>query len=217
MNPSLQLLLVLLISLEVSFTDRLVANLVVIGGALLVLLFARLPWRKWAWLLVVPALPAWALFVTIVYFSPGHDLHFGWVLVSRIYLYVLAGATVTFTTTPLTLARSLEQNAHLAPKFAYGTLTAVNLLPKIKQEVQQIRAAALMRGEVLHFWSPTLYFKAILLAINWSDQLAQAIESHGFVDGRTRTNSQTIPLRARDWVVFVLTLLVLQVLLVAFH
>lgn len=215
MNPSLQLLLVVLISLEVSFTNRLTANLVVIGGALVVLLLAHLPWQKWLWLLVVPALPAIALFVTIVYFSPGHDLHFGWVLVSRIYLYVLAGSTVTLTISPLTLARSLEQNAHLAPKFAYGTLAAVNVLPKIKQAVQQIRAAARMRGVRLHFWSPTLYFKAILVALNWADQLAQAIESHGFVDGQARTATQTIPLRPRDGIIFTLALVGLQVLLVS--
>ena len=142
MNPSLQLLLVLLISFEVSFTSRLTANLVFLVIAIFVLLAHRLHWRQWLRLLAGPFLPALALFVTIVFYSPGHDWHFGFVLVSRIYLYVMLGATVTFTTTPLKLAQSLEQTAHLPAKFAYGTLSAVNLLPKIKQEVIQIRAAS---------------------------------------------------------------------------
>lgn len=216
MNPSLQLLLVLLISFEVSFTSRLTANLVFLVIVIFVLLAHRLHWRQWLWLLAGPFLPALALFVTIVFYSPGHDWHFGFVLVSRIYLYVMLGATVTFTTTPLKLAQSLEQTAHLPAKFAYGTLSAVNLLPKIKQEVIQIRAAALMRGVTLHLWSPTLYFKAILVAINWSDQLAQAIESHGFVEGKQRTFAHPIAVHWYDWALLGGGIIILQVLLIAF-
>ena len=206
MNPSLQLLLVLLISFEVSFTSRLTANLVFLVIAIFVLLAHRLHWRQWLRLLAGPFLPALALFVTIVFCSPGHDWHFGFVLV----------ATVTFTTTPLKLAQSLEQTAHLPAKFAYGTLSAVNLLPKIKQEVIQIRAAALMRGVTLHLWSPTLYFKAILVAINWSDQLAQAIESHGFVEGKQRTFAHPIAVHWYDWALLGGGIIILQVLLIAF-
>lgn len=216
MNPSLQLLLVLWISFEVSFTSRLTANLVFLILAIIVLLFHHLRFRQWLWLICGPFLPALALFVTIVAYSPGHDLHFGLVLVSRIYLYVMAGATVTFTTTPLKLAQSLEQTAHLPAKFAYGTLSAVNLLPKIKQEVTQIKAAALMRGVTLYLWSPTLYFKAILVAINWSDQLAQAIESHGFVEGHPRTAAHPITVHWYDWVLLTSGIIILQVLLIAF-
>lgn len=45
MNPSLQLLLVLLISFEVSFTSRLTANLVFLVIAIFVLLAHRLHWQ----------------------------------------------------------------------------------------------------------------------------------------------------------------------------
>ena len=47
MNPSLQLLLVLLISFEVSFTSRLTANLVFLVITIFVLLAHRLHWRQW--------------------------------------------------------------------------------------------------------------------------------------------------------------------------
>ena len=60
MNPSLQLLLVLLISFEVSFTSRLTANLVFLVITIFVLLAHRLHWRQWLWLLAGPFLPALA-------------------------------------------------------------------------------------------------------------------------------------------------------------
>ena len=55
--------------------------------------------------------------------------------------------------------------------------------------VKTIRAAGQMRGINLSWWSPTLYFKAILHAITWSDQLAQAMESHGYVEDRADQRS----------------------------
>ena len=54
MNPSLQLLLVLLISFEVSFTSRLTANLVFLVIAIFVLLAHPLHWRQWLRLLAGP-------------------------------------------------------------------------------------------------------------------------------------------------------------------
>ena len=68
-----------------------------------------------------------------------------------------------------------------------------------------------MRGEVLHVWSPRLYFKVILAAMNWSDQLAAAMTSHGFVEGAPRTHSLTVPLVTRDWWFFGGSLVLVQV------
>lgn len=215
MNPSLKLFLALIISLEITFTTHLTSNIIIIIAALTYLTFSRVPLSKIIKPLLITLVPAAALFTTIAFFSPQKDTHFAWVLVSRLYCYVSVGAAVTLTTSKLDLIRSLEQNCHLPSKFAYGFLAALNLVPRITQAVKTIRFAGEMRGIVLHWWSPTLYFKAILAAISWADQLAQAMETHGFVEGAPRTVAQPIALTSRDWLLFVGFLTLIQLILIA--
>ena len=213
MNPSLKLFLVLIITLEVTFTSHLYSNVVIIILALAYLIYRRVRWQRLAWLIVITLVPALAILVTIAFFSPGHNVYFAWVLVTR--LYVLTGSAVSCTTSALLLVRSLEQNCHLPSKFAYGILAALNLFPRIAQEVRLIRIAGQMRGITLHWWSPRLYFKAILAASQWADQMAQAMESHGFVEGQARTSAHRVPLTRRDWLIFFILVFTLQLLIVA--
>lgn len=215
MNPSLKLFLVLIITLEVTFTSHLYSNVVIIILALAYLIYRRVRWQRLAWLIVITLVPALAIFVTIAFFSPGHNVYFAWVLVTRLYVYVLTGSAVSCTTSALLLVRSLEQNCHLPSKFAYGILAALNLFPRIAQEVRLIRIAGQMRGITLHWWSPRLYFKAILAASQWADQMAQAMESHGFVEGQARTSAHRVPLTRRDWLIFFILVFALQLLIVA--
>lgn len=215
MNPSLKLFLVLIIALEVTFTSHLYSNVVIIILALAYLIYRRVRWQRLAWLIVITLVPALAIFVTIAFFSPGHNVYFAWVLVTRLYVYVLTGSAVSCTTSALLLVQSLEQNCHLPSKFAYGILAALNLFPRIAQEVRLIQIAGQMRGVTLHWWSPRLYFKAILAASQWADQMAQAMESHGFVEGQARTSAHRVPLTRRDWLIFFILVFALQLLIVA--
>lgn len=216
MNPSLKLFLVLIISIEISFTHRLIANCLLIVVALILLIVDHISWENLLKLFLVPLIPAVALAITIIFFSPSHSLRFAIILVTRLYAYCFLGALVTVSTSALSLARSLEQNAHLPSKFAYGTLAALNLIPKTIQAVKIIRAAGQMRGIHLSVWSPQLYFKAVLNATSWADQLAQAMESQGFVEGQSRTAAQIIPVRITDWTIFTLSIICLQVVLLVF-
>ncbi len=215
MNPSLKLLLLLIISIEVSFTDRLTANVVLAVVLFGFLISQRLRWQQLLWALGLPLIPGIAVMITLGVYS-GHNWFLAWVMLSRFYVYVLAGSALIFTTTNLELVRSLEQNGHLSSKFAYGTLAALNIFPTIRRSVTRIRVAGQMRGVDLHWWSPTLYFKAILAALRWSDQLAQAMEMHGFREGQARTAAEVIIVKKRDWLILIISLLILQVLLIAF-
>ncbi|HIW71964.1 MAG TPA: energy-coupling factor transporter transmembrane protein EcfT [Candidatus Levilactobacillus faecigallinarum] len=210
MNPTLKLATVVLIAFEVSFAQVLSVNLALIAISLVLLLVHRIHWKTLLWLTGVPLFFASALVWSLALRGSASP-HFLWVIFTRMFVYVYLGATFTQTTVPLDLARSLEQNAKLPSKFAYGFLAAFNLLPKIRAEVDTVRAAAMMRGQVLHFWSPQLYFKVILAAMNWSDQLADAMVSHGFVEDAPRTYAVSIPLHRRDWLYFGISLLLVQI------
>ena len=139
MNPGLKLFLILIISLEISLIPNLVGNIIIIIASLGYLTFKHLSPKKLLLLFLIPLFAALVVFITIYYFTPGHSLYHASVLFTRIYAYVFLGATFTETTSILSLARSLEQNFKLPSKFAYGTLAAFNVLPKIHAEVNRIR------------------------------------------------------------------------------
>lgn len=219
MNPSLKLALLLVVALEISFTTIISLNVALIILALCYLVLKRTRLKTLGLLLLVPLLPAIGLWSTQYINGTGDKALMAWVLFTRIYAFVFTGATFTLTTNILQLADSLEQNVHLPAKFAYGVLAAYNLVPRIKHEVAIIRTAALMRGQRLSLWAPQLYFKAVLVAINWSQNLAQAMNSHGFVEDAPRTHYRQIHVRPRDWVVFIggTVLLQLGVFVIPWH
>ncbi|MBP2057491.1 energy-coupling factor transport system permease protein [Lactobacillus colini] len=212
MNPSLKLFLVLIISLEISFKANLWANLIIIISCIIYLLAHKISPKNLLLLIAVPLLAAIAMFTSIYLASPSKVI-FAWVLFTRIYAFVFAGACVTQTTTITQLAYSLEKNFKLPSKFVYGTLAAFNVFPKIKEEVIRIQVAGEMRGLYLSFWSPRLYFKAILAAINWADDLTQGMTSHGYRENQPRSIIQKIPLTKKDWLIFVAILTIFQPIL----
>lgn len=217
LNPSLKFFLVIIISIEISFVASLGANLVIIIAALIYLLFNKVSLKVFILLIIAPLLAAIAIFIAIYYFSPGHNLHYALILFTRLYAFVFAGACLTQTITASQLARSLEQNLHLPSKFAYGTLAAFNVIPKIHEEVIRIRYAGLMRGMKLSFWSPRLYFKAILSAMSWAQDLSQGMLAHGYCENKKRSTLSSISLTKKDWLIFFTILLVFQPILFYFY
>ncbi|WP_442760711.1 energy-coupling factor transporter transmembrane component T family protein [Paucilactobacillus nenjiangensis] len=213
MNPSFKLILIILISFEISFTRSLTANCVLIAVCLIYLMIHKIKLKTLGIVLLIPVIPAVALSITIAFFTPAQDYHFASVLFSRMFAYVLLGTSFTLINSPIELARSLEQNLHLPSKFAYGSLAAFGVLPKMKSTILTLQKAALMRGITLSYWSPKLYFKALLIAMNWSDELAQAMLSHGYVEDTTRTYAATIPIKSTDWAYMIVPILIIQPLL----
>lgn len=212
MNPGMKLLLVMLIALEISFTQSLIVNIILIVISFLYILTQHVSMKALFGIIFWPLFPAIGLFVSQwLYGSAG--IHFAWILFTRIYAYVFLGATFTLTSSITDLSLTLEQDFHLPSKFAYGVLAAFNLMPKIAEEVRIIKTSALMRGEALHFWSPKLYFKSILSSIQWSQNLAEAMTSHGFVEDYERTHYKVIRITAIDWALFIILLAAVQVLL----
>ncbi|MCP9332523.1 energy-coupling factor transporter transmembrane component T family protein [Lentilactobacillus hilgardii] len=212
MNPGMKLLLVVLIALEISFTQSLIVNVILIAISFVYVMVKRMNFKTLFLLVFWPLFPALGLFVSQwLYGSDG--IHFAWVLFTRIYAYVFLGATFTLTSSITDLALTLEQDFRLPSKFAYGVLAAFNLMPKIREEVRIIKTSALMRGEVFHVWSPKLYFKAILSSIQWSQNLAEAMTSHGFVEDEPRTHYRVIRITVLDWAIFAFLIIAVQVML----
>ena len=199
MNPSFKFFLALIISIEISLKSSLLTNLLIIFFTITYLIYKHIKVKNLLLTLLMPLIAAFTVFATLYWFASQPNLQNALSLSSRIYVYTLTIYCVSIGTTATELARSFEQNFHLPSKFAYGVLAALNIVPRMKEAVKQIRTAGMMRGVYLSFWSPVLYFKAILVALNSAENLAQGMASHGYRESAQRSIIVPVPVQKSDW------------------
>jgi energy-coupling factor transport system permease protein len=214
MNPLVKFLIILVIALELTFLKSVTLNLIVIVSSALLLLTMRLTWRQWAYLMLLPALPALGSWFSLMYYGTGDHVHMAWVLLTRVYAYVWLGSlfTLKLTTQRDLFLATLEQNAHVPTTFVYAMIGVFNFLPLVRQQIQTIRTAAYMRGENWQVWHAQLYFKAVLSAIRWSQALAQGMVSHGFTENASRSIVNRIHIPNWQYGVGIIILLIFQLL-----
>lgn len=206
MSSSLKLLLGILVALLASFKASLTANLTVMIAGCCYLLFKKLTWRRWLLLLCLPLPAAIAIFSALYWGSAHASLHYALILMTRIYVFVVAGTCIGVKLSPTDLVRSLEENFHLPSKYAYGILAGLNLFPQMQRQVKIIRAAGDMRGLFLSWWSPRLYFKACLAALNAANNLTLGLTAAAFVENQARSKLVSLPITKKDWLEFALIL-----------
>ncbi|CAK1246730.1 energy-coupling factor transporter transmembrane component T [Fructobacillus cardui] len=220
MNATQRMVLALAISLEISLTKSVTLNVVLFSVAFLLLLIRRQPLKKICLYVVIAIIPVLGSFWSFYLYGEGtaaENLHFGLVMGSRVLVFIFIGAWLTMGMTPYVLLASLRQNLKMSATFTYGILGALNFMPRFKQAFSSIQAAGMMRGEVLRWWQPTLYFKALVHAIKWSKNLAMAMTSHGFQEGASRSAYRAYPMAKSGGVLIVLILIALQVILFVSH
>lgn len=216
MNATQRLLLALLISLEISLTKSVTLNIILMVTSLIILLVKRQSWKKIGFYFLVAVIPVLGTFWSFYLYGQGsraENLHFGFVMGSRVLAFIFMGAWLTIGMTPYVLLASLRQNLKMSATFTYGILGALNFMPRFKQAIASIQAAGMMRGEVLRWWQPTLYFKALVHAIKWSKNLAMAMTSHGFQEGANRSAYHQYPWSKSGWVTMAVIVLLIQVIL----
>lgn len=194
-NPTILVAIMLSIGVETSFVRSVILNGIVVLISGIYLLMQR-PNFKLIGLMILISIPlAFGTWWSFIAFGTGDTHHLALVYASRLYAYLFLGAAVTLTVPVKELLFSLNQHAKISNTFTYGLLAAFNLVPRVRRQVQIIRYAGALRGGTYHLWQPQIYFKAILSALHWSDDLAIAMTSHGFSEGfpRTQTVKDILP------------------------
>ncbi|MBJ7627691.1 energy-coupling factor transporter transmembrane component T family protein [Weissella confusa] len=204
LNPTVLLVILIGIGFQNAFSQSITLNIIVAVVGLLYLLLQRVSGKVIVIMLLVAAPLAFGTWWSFIAFGTGDTHRIALVYASRLYAYLLLGAALTLTTHVKDLLISLHSHAKLSSTFTYGLLAAFNLLPRVRRQVQTIRYAASLRGITYHFWSPQLYFKAIVSALHWSDDLAMAMTSHGFTESFPRTQTATDSLPIWHWAVVII-------------
>lgn len=219
-NPAVKMSTVFIMSFALAFKDSTGLNLAVFVLVLmLILICSRAEPRRLLYFLLPALFAASGIFVMGLYHGRGSGdaalsvMSMGdsgiwsavpymaravtrgdWVsacqLSSRVLAYAGLGILFTLTTDKESFVLSLMHQFRLSPKFAYGILAAVSLLPHIQREYGQVRLAFKTRGIPVGALSPRLLYTMLVNAIHWSEYVAMAMESKGFCGDGPRSYYQ---------------------------
>lgn len=124
----------------------------------------------------------------------------------RVIGVALAGMLAFATTEPTDLADALQQQLHLPPRMAVGSLAAVRLAPAIAHEWQILRLARRARG-VSAGRSPLAAIRIgagqllglLVSSMRRATRLATAMEARGFGSRPCRSVARPRAMRRGDW------------------
>lgn len=187
LNPTTLTFIIISIGLATSFTRSVILNVAVIGGSLAYLLWQRVAVPKTLLVLLIALPLALGSWLSFAFFGAGDRWHAAWVYGTRVYAYLTLAMTLTMTTSARDLLFSLHRHWKLPNTFVYGLLAALNMFSRLKGAFRQIRYSAMLRGQVYRLWQPRFYLRLIIVALNWSGDLAMAMTSQGFTEGAERT------------------------------
>lgn len=213
-NPACKFLGILIFTLILSTQRNPALHLSVFILCLLLLILSKVNLKHLLLALLPVGVTAAAMFFTGFYFSAssggpvnadnlslaGSRLQNGLTLSSRVLAFAGLGYLFAFTTDKIRLIRSMEQQLHLPPMFAYGLFAAWGIMPNMIEEYRRTRAAFAARGIRTLPFSPAVLKPMLVKSIRWSEALAVAMESKGFTRNEKRSCYEKETLRCRDLV-----------------
>ncbi len=182
-SPILSLIIVIL-TIWISFSKLLVLNFVIIGSTILYFCLSR-HWKKLLYFILVPLLPALGSGWAIIVHSSNYK--FALLIFSRTYSFAALGLSLATYVSLVELLKYFEQHG-LSSNIVYGLLVVIQALPRIQYETQMITKSSRLRGVFLPFWSPYYYAKAIFIALTWQPQISEAMTIHAYEDNKQRTH-----------------------------
>jgi len=215
-NPVAQLTAILVVTVVLLASLDAVTPVVVLAAELCLfpaagLTSPRTIWRR-TWPVLVSA--AGVGFVNVL-LSEDASAGAGVALALRVVGLALPGVLLVAATDPVRLADALTVHWRVSPRFAYGALAALRLVPLLVTEFESVRLARRTRGveggrnPVAHArLFAGMAFTLLVGALRRGSRLATAMDARGFDSGVPRSNARGSHLHARDVAFVVGTLVV---------
>ncbi len=225
MNPSYKTISIFLSSLIIGFFNSYKLNFIVIGLGLLFLITSkRVKFRR----LIIALIPV--ILLSLSFFMAGYkfsasgltasvndnldgNFYNGLVLGSRIAAYALLGISYSMTTDSKELVYSFIQQLNLSDNLAFGILSSINMIPKLKDELEMIKLSYDIRGIRYGFLNIRPIFTLLVRSVRFSDNIASSMEAKGF--GGKRSNYVIMEVSTSDYIqaiAFPLIILILGIL-----
>ena len=208
-NPFIKVVTILVCGILMALTSSWKLNLAVLIAALLaLLLLSNCKLSSLVKTFVPVILLAGAVFVSGMSYGKSAaqsasiydvaSMDSALLLSSRILAYVGMGMVFALSTDQKEFIMSLMHQAHVKPKFAYGVLAAVNLIPTLRREWDEVNLAYRARKKRTGLLPIGPLFNTLVNGIRWSENVAMAMESKGFDGDGSRTFAITTRVRAGD-------------------
>ena len=192
-NPFYKFLVVTLLATALTFIHLFEVNVLVFGVSLLFIVIGTKPrtWLKAIKILLAISILAFSIFMSgFLWGNSNSDLgtltlestSIGLNLFSRFYSFAGLGMLLALTTDPYAFIQSLQKDAKLPRKFAYGIMAAIHLVPHMKAEYKNARLAFQVRGANAHPLAPKVIFSMLVNCFRWSEALSIAMMSKGFYE-----------------------------------
>jgi energy-coupling factor transport system permease protein len=205
-NPVAQLAAIAVVTLVLITSLDVVTPAVMVAVELCLLPAAGLTSPRTVWLRTWPMLfGAASVGLVNVLLSEDADLVTGLGLALRVVGLALPGVLLVAATDPVRLADALTIHWRMSPRFAYGALAALRLVPLLVTEFESVRLAQRTRG-VEAGRNPVarvrmlaaIGFILLVGAVRRGSRLATAMDARGFDAGVPRTNARGSTLHLRD-------------------
>lgn len=208
-NPFIKVVTILVCGILMALTSSWKLNLAVLIAALLaLLLLSNCKLSSLVKTFVPVILLAGAVFVSGMSYGKSAaqsasiydvaSMDSALLLSTRILAYVGMGMVFALSTDQKEFIMSLMHQAHIKPKFAYGVLAAVNLIPTLRREWDEVNLAYRARKKRTGLLPIGPLFNTLVNGIRWSENVAMAMESKGFDGDGGRTFAITTRVRAGD-------------------
>ena len=205
-NPVTQLTAIGLVTVVLLASLDLVTPSIVVAAELCLLPAAGLTSPRIVWLRTWPVLvSAASVGLVNVLLSEDASLVAGIGLAMRVIGLALPGVLLVASTDPVRLADALTTHWRVPPRFAYGALAALRLVPLLATEFESVRLARRTRGveggrnPVAHVrLFAGMAFALLVGAVRRGSRLAVAMDARGFDSGVVRTHARPSVLAARD-------------------
>ena len=208
-NPFIKVVTILVCGILMALTSSWKLNLAVLIAALLaLLLLSNCKLSSLVKTFVPVILLAGAVFVSGMSYGKSAaqsasiydvaSMDSALLLSTRILAYVGMGMVFALSTDQKEFIMSLMHQAHIKPKFAYGVLAAVNLIPTLRREWDEVNLAYRARKKRSGLLPIGPLFNTLVNGIRWSENVAMAMESKGFDGDGSRTFAITTRVRAGD-------------------
>ena len=208
-NPFIKVVTILVCGILMALTSSWKLNLAVLIAALLaLLLLSNCKLSSLVKTFVPVILLAGAVFVSGMSYGKSAaqsasiydvaSMDSALLLSTRILAYVGMGMLFALSTDQKEFIMSLMHQAHVKPKFAYGVLAAVNLIPTLRREWDEVNLAYRARKKRTGLLPSGPLFNTLVNGIRWSENVAMAMESKGFDGDGSRTFAITTRVCAGD-------------------
>lgn len=208
-NPFIKVVTILVCAILMALTSSWKLNLAVLIAALLaLLLLSNCKLSSLVKTFVPVILLAGAVFISGMSYGKSAaqsasiydvaSMDSALLLSTRILAYVGMGMVFALSTDQKEFIMSLMHQAHVKPKFAYGVLAAVNLIPTLRREWDEVNLAYRARKKRTGLLPIGPLFNTLVNGIRWSENVAMAMESKGFDGDGSRTFAITTRIRAGD-------------------